>query len=195
MAIIFTNRHNHDFRIDLKSLFMNNIDKPIATLKELLGYNAQSFTAAEVELRNSLPVWIAQVSSQKLRSVLEKYHRQVEEHVQKFEKFFEAEGINSFSVANKIMLAFIEETNQKLNRCANQEVKDACLLACIQAINHFKISVYGTAAAFAKQLEMGEFAKRFHEAEVNEKQIDEQLSQLAKHEINSDAEVPIILSM
>jgi ferritin-like metal-binding protein YciE len=74
-------------------------------------------------------------------------------------------------------------------------VRDACLLACIQGINHFKISLYGTAAAFAKELEMGEFVKRFHEAEVNEKEIDEKLTQLAKHGINSDAEVPIILSM
>lgn len=172
---------------------MTEYKKSIATLRELLDYNAQSFTAAEVELRNSLPKWIELVSSQKLKEVLEQYHQQVQDQVHKFEKFYDAEGINSFNVANKIMLAFIEETNDKLNRCANHDVKDACLLACIQGINHFKISLYGTAAAFAKELNMGEFARRFHDAEVNEKEIDSKLSDLARHGINSDAQVPIIL--
>jgi ferritin-like metal-binding protein YciE len=174
---------------------MKEYNKPIATLRDLLDYNAQKFTAAEVELRNNLSKWINLVSSPKLKAALQEYQEKVQEHVHKFEKFFEEEQINSFSVANKIMLAFIEETDEKLNRCANHDVRDACLLACIQGINHFKISLYGTAAAFAKELEMGEFVKRFHEAEVNEKEIDEKLTQLAKHGINSDAEVPIILSM
>jgi hypothetical protein len=33
----------------------------------------------------------------------------------------------------------------------------------------------------------------FHEAEINEKQIDDRLSQLAKYEINVKAKAPIIL--
>ena len=43
---------------------MKEYNKPIATLRELLDYNAQKFTAAEIELRNNLPGWIDQVSSQ-----------------------------------------------------------------------------------------------------------------------------------
>ncbi|HEX6848377.1 MAG TPA: DUF892 family protein [Chitinophagaceae bacterium] len=174
---------------------MKEYNKPIATLRELLDYNAQKFTAAEIELRNNLPGWIDQVSSQKLKSALELYYKLVQEHVHKFEKFFEAENINSLSTTNKIMLALIAETEEKLTRCANQDVKDACVLACIQEINHFKISLYGTAAAFARELEMEEFARRFHEAEADEKEIDQKLNELAKRGINSDAEVPIILSM
>ena len=73
--------------------------------------------------------------------------------------------------------------------CTDAEVKDACLLACIQAINHFKISMYGTAAAFANALDMEKQAAIFHEAEVNEKQIDDRLSQLAEHEINIRAKI------
>jgi len=91
------------------------------------------------------------------------------------------------------MQAFIEEANEKQNTCTDAEVKDACLLACIQAINHFKISMYGTAAAFAKVLGMEKHAAVFHEAEVNEKQIDDRLSQLAEHEINIKANVPFVL--
>ena len=73
------------------------------------------------------------------------------------------------------------------------EVKDACLLACIQAINHYKISSYGTAAAFAIALGMEKAAAVFHEAEINEKHIDDRLSQLAEYEVNTKAKTPILL--
>lgn len=172
---------------------MKENNKTIATLHDLLDYNAQKFTAAEIELRNNLPSWIQIAGSLKLKAVLQKYLVFVGEHVEKFSAFFEEEKISSLSIANKIMLAFIEETNEKLNNCADQQVKDACLLACIQNINHFKISLYGTATAFAKELEMEKFASVFHEAEVNEKQIDDRLTQLAEHEINISAKNPIVL--
>ena len=172
---------------------MIDYSKPIATLHALLDHNAQKFTAAEIELRNSLPSWINQANSLKLKGVLLKYFDLVREHVQKLAVFFDEEKVSSLSAANKIMLAFIEETNEKLNNCADPQVKDACLLASVQGINHFKISLYGTAAAFAKELEMEKFGTLFHEIEVNEKQIDDRLSQLAAHEINTKAKTPIVL--
>jgi ferritin-like metal-binding protein YciE len=115
---------------------------------------------------------------------LQKYHDFVVQHVTKMESFFEEEEIISLSLTNRVMQAFIEEANEKLNSCSDVFVKDACMLACIQAINHYKISIYGTASAFARELEMEKYAGIFHESEVNEKQIDDRLSQLAEHEIN-----------
>ena len=107
--------------------------------------------------------------------------------------FFDTQKINSFLEANPVMRAFTEEIENKLDKCADAEVKDACLLAGIQAINHFKISMYGTAAAYANSLGVEKEAAVFHEAEVNEKQIDDRLSQLAEYEINKRARAPIVL--
>ncbi|MBS1527817.1 MAG: DUF892 family protein, partial [Bacteroidetes bacterium] len=83
--------------------------------------------------------------------------------------------------------------NERLSNCANPQVRDACLLASIQSINHFKISTYGTAAAFAEALDMGKMSAIFHELEINEKHIDDRLSQLAEYEINGRAKATIIL--
>ena len=167
--------------------------KSITTLHDLLDYNAQKFAAAEVVLRNNLPTWINKAGSVKLKLVLQRYLDLVKEHVDKLSSFIKAEEINSLSLSNKIMLAFVEETNEKINDCTNHDVTDACLLSCIQGMNHFKISLYGTAAAFAKELEMERFSKLFHDMEVNEKQIDERLTELAVLGINSEAEVPLVL--
>ena len=172
---------------------MTENNKTITTLHNLLDYDARKFTSAEIQLKNSLPEWINKAGSLQLKTVLQKYLDFVQEHVQKMDSFFEEEKFSSLSLTNRVMWAFIEEAEEKLANCTDAAIKDACLLACIQAINHFKISTYGTAAAFANALDMEKHAAVFHEAEVNEKHIDDRLSQLAEHEINIKAKAPILL--
>lgn len=156
----------------------------ITTLHNLLDDDARKFTSAEIQLSNSLPEWINKAGSLQLKTVLQKYLSFVQQHVQKMDDFYEEAQISSLSPTNRIMYAYIEETDEKLSSCNDAAIKDACLLASVQAINHFKISTYGTAAAFAKALGMEKQAAVFHEASINEKQIDDRLSQLAEHEIN-----------
>ncbi len=165
----------------------------ITTLQQLLDYDARSFTSAEIQLAHHLPGWISKSGSLKLKTVLQKYLDFVQEHVKKLEAFFSEEQIDSLNVSNRVMKAMIDEAEDKMSHCADVEVKDACLLACIQSINHFKISTYGTAAAFAKTVELESFSGLFHEIEVREKQIDDRLTQLAEHEINISAKAPIAL--
>ena len=172
---------------------MTENNKTIITLHNLLDYDARKFASSEIQLKHSLPLWIKNASSLQLKIVLQKYLTFVEEHIQQMDNFFDEEKIYSLSLTNRVMRAFIDEAEEKLAGCSDPEVKDACLLACIQAINHFKISTYRTAAAFAKALDMEKQAAVFYKAEENEKQIDDRLSQLAEYEINFKAKAPILL--
>ncbi|MDP4261318.1 MAG: DUF892 family protein [Bacteroidota bacterium] len=172
---------------------MGEINQVITTLQNLLDYDARKFSSGEILLKNILPRWKDKASSLKLKEVLQKYFEYVSRHVEKIEAFIEAENILSLSTGNKVMKAFIDEAEEKLGNCSDPEVRDACLLASIQGINHFKISSYGTAAAFSRALGMDKQVELFHDAEVNEKQIDDRLSQLAEFEINAKARTPISL--
>ncbi|ULQ53318.1 ferritin-like domain-containing protein [Flavihumibacter fluvii] len=172
---------------------MTTEQQTVCTLHNLLDYDAKKFTSAEILLQRHLPDWILHADSLKLKTVLQKYLGFVEQHVKMLEGFFESEQISSISTSNRVMQAFIDEAAAKMAVCADAAIKDACLLASIQAINHFKISMYGTAAAFAKALGMEEQAAIFYKAEVEEKQIDDRLSQLAEHEVNIHAKTPVVL--
>ncbi len=172
---------------------MENKNETITNLRNLLDYDARKFTSAEVELKNVLPGWINKATSIKLKNILQRYLDYVQQHLQALEKFYDEENIFSLSITNKVMMAFIEETAAKLSQCTDPQVLDVSLLAGIQSINHFKISAYGTAASFANALHLENQAEVFHQAEVNEKQIDDRLSQLAEHEINMQAVTPIFL--
>lgn len=165
----------------------------IRTLHNLLDYDVRKFTIAEIQLQKILSLWIKKATSVKLKTNLQKYSDYVAEHIKAFESFYEEENIPSISITNRVMQAFIDEAEEKMNYCTDNAVKDASLLASIQEINHYKISTYGTACAFANAIGMTKTAEMFHKAEVNEKQIDDRLSQLAVHEVNLDANVSIVL--
>lgn len=165
----------------------------ISTLHDLLDFEASKFSSAEVQLNNVLPQWINKANSIKLKTVLQKYLDDIGTHLANLQEFVSAEKLTSLSLTNRIMKAYIDDTNDKLQLCTDLEVTDACLLASIQMINHFKISAYGTAAAFSNTLGMDTAAHFFHAAEVHEKQIDDRLTQLAQYEINFRAKSPIVL--
>ena len=164
------------------------------TLHDLLDVDGRKFISAEVQLKKVLPQWINLANSIKLKNVLQKYMDFIDQHIEKMQGFYEEEHINSLPLHNKVMEAFIDEAQEKLDSCTDAAVKDACLLASVQSINHFKISIYGTAAAFADLLSLEKTSEVFHQASVNEKQIDDRLTQLAQFEINSKAQAPIELT-
>jgi len=172
---------------------MAETTQTITSLHNLLDYDAARFTSAEIQLHQILPEWINHANSLKLKNILQRYLDFVEKHIQDIENYFEEENVVSMSLNNRVMHAYIEEAGEKLSNCNDPRVKDACLLACIQAINYFKISMYGTATAFANAIGLEKQAAIFHQAEVNEKQIDDRLSQLAEHDINMEAKTLIIL--
>ncbi|GAB4048876.1 YciE/YciF ferroxidase family protein [Spirosoma litoris] len=165
----------------------------INTLHDLLDEDARKFISAEIQLKTCLHDWVNKAGSLQLKNILLKYLDFIEQHVKKIESFIEAEQLKAISVSNRVMQAFIDEANEKLSSCRNSKVIDACLLAAIQTINHFKISTYGTATAFARALDMDKLAAMFYELEINEKHIDDRLSQLAQYEINNQAKATIEL--
>ncbi|MCU0395116.1 MAG: DUF892 family protein [Chitinophagaceae bacterium] len=168
---------------------MTDHHNTLTNLLQLLDYDARRFTSAEIQLSRVLPEWIVQANNMKLKAVLERYLEFVKEHVKKMEAFIAEEEIYSISLRNRVIQAFIEDTIEKMAECGDVEVRDAALLECVQAINHFKIAAYGTAAAFAYELGKEKAAELFRELETNEKQIDDRLSQLAEHEVNPRARV------
>jgi ferritin-like metal-binding protein YciE len=165
---------------------MENKNHPIETLADLLEYNITELVAGEIVLRDQLPHWIEMAGSFPLKAVLNRYHEFIHQHLQKLELFL-ADKETQPGEAGVITRSFVKYINDTLEYCNRKEVADAALLAGIQGISHFKISGYGTVASFAKELALETFANDFFEMEINEKHIDDRLSQLALYDINRNA--------
>jgi len=165
----------------------------ITTLHNLLDYDARKFIVAETILEACLTNWINKAGTIKLKTILQQYRAVVQIHSKKMQAFVEDEQIQLVSTTSMVMTAYVAEANEKLAHCSDAPIMDACIVASVQAINHFKISMYGTAAAFANTLGMEKQAALFHEATIHEKKIDDRLSQLAAFEVNHSASSPLAL--
>jgi ferritin-like metal-binding protein YciE len=157
------------------------------TLHQLLDQDISRFIGAEEQLLRTLPIWIQQAKSAKLKNLIVMYHDQVKSHINRLIVFLKEESITNFPFQHAIMNAFIIDTEEKIKNCGDFSVRDASLLASIQNINHYKIGTYGTAAAFAHTIGKERIAVLFYECENNEKHIDKMLSILAETEINKMA--------
>lgn len=167
--------------------------QPLTILHELLDFEARKITDAEIQLRTAVPELMQKTMNLKLKEVLTRYKEYISIHIERLEGFFMEEKLFPLPAINKVMQAIIQDLQSKISVCRGA-VKDACLLASLQEINHYKICLYGTCAAFAKALDMQDAAAIFHEAEINEKHIDDRLSQLAEFEINVQAKSPSLIS-
>jgi len=165
----------------------------ITCLRRLLGEDSSRLISGEVQLRNNLGDWMSKEQSPLFKAIMDRYLDMTERHIRDLEQFCEDEQLSSVHISNRVIKALMEELNEKLASCSCNEVKTACLLAGIQSINHYKISAYGTAAAYAGAIRLEKAALFFHQAEHDEKIIDEELSRLATREINNKALTPVII--
>lgn len=163
------------------------------TLNDLLLEDAKVMINVEKELKLALGEWISLASSLKLKNVLHYYNQFVDHHIENIEFCFPNGKTNGGIHADIVMKSLIQTIKDKIEKCSDAEVKDACLIASIQKIIHIKICHYGTALSFAKALEMEKYATIFQEAENHEKEIDKKLSILAEKEINLIAKSPILI--
>jgi ferritin-like metal-binding protein YciE len=171
---------------------MEKVQHHIVSLGNLLALDVERILSCEKHLKQVLPGWIHGVQSADLKQVLGQYLTHISHYERAVRPFLLQLPAASISVKDRVIKALIEDTNEKLGYCADPEIYDACLLAALQEIMHFKISIYGTAAAFFSALGNIEAADIFFVAEKEERRIDELLSLKAKNNINELAKAPLI---
>jgi ferritin-like metal-binding protein YciE len=66
-------------------------------------------------------------------------------------------------------------------------VREAGIVACAQAVEHYEMARYGTIVAWAKAVGAGDGARLMQETLEEEKKADTTLIQLARREINQQA--------
>jgi ferritin-like metal-binding protein YciE len=67
-------------------------------------------------------------------------------------------------------------------------VLDAAIIACAQKIEHYEICGYGTARAYARELNMGEVAELLEQTLDEEYEADDRLTDMAIGRVNEEAE-------
>jgi ferritin-like metal-binding protein YciE len=168
-------------------------------LKDLLKHEIQDLYSAEEQIIAALPKMIEKANNPQLKKALEDHLNVTETQLERLDQikasFGDQEqkkggifGLFAGSQKCKGMEGLITEGEKVMGENMTPEVLDAAIIACAQKIEHYEICGYGTARAYARELELYEVAELLEETLDEEYEADDLLTDLAVGDINMEAE-------
>jgi ferritin-like metal-binding protein YciE len=158
-----------------------------SNLREALVEEIRDLYNAEKQLTKALPKLAKGSTSDELREAFESHLEETEGQITRLERVFELLDEKPRGKHCAGIAGIIEEGNDMLQEDAEDSVMDAMLIAAGQRAEHYEISAYGTAIAWAEALELTEVTELLNETLAEEKAADEKLSAIAESGINEAA--------
>ena len=154
------------------------------TLKDLYFHELKDLFNAEQQIVKALPKMRKAAASKELAAGFEEHLAQTKEHVQRLEQILSSHEQTTRGPKCKGMEGLLAEGAEMIEQEADDEVKDAGLIAAAQRVEHYEMAGYGTARTYAGLLDDQEGAKLLALTLEEEKQTDQKLSKLARSNIN-----------
>lgn len=158
------------------------------TLQELYVEQLKDIYDAENQLMKALPKMAKEAKNEELKAAFEQHLEQTEEQISRLDKIFEELGEKSKGHKCKAMAGLVEEGKELMQQDADPDVMDAGLICAAQKIEHYEIATYGCLRTYAEMLGFDEQADLLQETLDEEKDTDENLTELAVSCINLEAE-------
>ena len=143
---------------------------------------------AERSILKALPDLSAAAQNDGLKEALRHHTDETKTQVQRLEQVFAGLGHAPEGVTCEALVGLMQETDDVLKECrASGPVRDAALLACAQAVEHYEIARYGALAEWLNDRGRRDLASLLERSLEEEKRADAKLNDLAKREINKAA--------
>ena len=177
--------------------------KKIIDLEDLLKHEILDLYSAEEQIIDGLPKMIDKASDPQLKSALSAHLEVTKGHKERLESiknsFIDSnnEADNGFfsnlfggttSVKSRGIEGLIKEAEKLMGEDMTPETMDAAIIAAVQKIEHYEIAGYGTARAYAIELNLDYIATQLEETLDEEYEADDLLTDLAVGQVNINAE-------
>jgi ferritin-like metal-binding protein YciE len=162
----------------------NSRTMELNTLKDLYIHELKDLFSAEKQIVKALPKMAKAASNKQLVAGFQEHLEQTKEHAQRLEKILSSHQQTTRGPKCKGMEGVVAEGAEMIEEEADDEVKDAGLIAAAQRVEHYEMAGYGTARTYAELLGDKEGAKLLAQTLEEERQTDQKLSQLANSAIN-----------
>lgn len=140
----------------------------LETLKDLYIHELKDLYSAEKQILKALPKMAKAATSEKLAAGFQKHLEETKVHAERLEKLLSDLGESTRGPKCKGMEGVLKEGDEILEEDADDDVRDAGLIAAAQRVEHYEMAGYGTARTYAELL--GETAA----AKVLQKTLDEE---------------------
>ncbi len=160
----------------------------MATLVDLTLHFMGDIYYAERQILKALPKMARAAQSPELKQAFTHHREETQGQVERLQKAFEALGKRARGVTCEAINGLIEECEELLedNKEASP-VRDAGLIACAQAVEHYEMARYGSLIAWAKAAGHTEIVTLLQETLDEEKKADTLLNDIANKAVNRQA--------
>ena len=172
----------------------------IEDLESLLFHYIQNLYVAEKQIAEAMPAIIEKAQHQSLRNALQHHITISKKHSTRLNTIVNLLHENKSKVASKKeyettvkestvssgIAGLIKEADELLNQSIDKNVNDAAIIGCVQQIEHYEICAYGTALAYATQLNLHKAAGLLRETLDEEYDADDLLTALAVAALNKE---------
>ena len=144
---------------------------------------------AEKHLVKALGKVTNAATTEELKSALEEHRNQTEEHVSRLEQVFEILGKRAQAKKCQAMEGLTKEADEVVNDTEDGSLtRDVGIIVSSQKVEHYEIAAYGSLAQMAKMMGKDEIEEILRQTLEEEKQTDQNLTEIAENNINWEAE-------
>ena len=157
------------------------------TMNDMLLTFMQDVYYAERQILKALPKLAKATENAELKNALLHHREETQGQVDRLQRAFEAVGKRARGQTCEAINGLIEEGEEVIEEFQEPAVRDAGILACAQAVEHYEMARYGTLVAWAKAMGADEVAHLMQATLEEEKKADTTLNQLANRSLNQQA--------
>jgi ferritin-like metal-binding protein YciE len=155
----------------------------IDSLARVLEDQMKDLYSAENQLVKALPKMAKKASTPSLRDAFKRHEAETRGHVERLRESGEELGLKLGGKKCHAMEGLIEEGKEVLEAEGDAASIDAALIAAAQRVEHYEISVYGTARTLADRLGHRDVAQRLQETLDEESATDKKLTKISESEV------------
>jgi ferritin-like metal-binding protein YciE len=157
------------------------------SLNDLFIHFLRDIYYAERQLLKALPKMAKSAQAPALKEAFTAHREETVHQVERLEQVFEHLGKAARGVPCEVIKGMIEETEEVIGESDAGPVRDAGLIACGQAVEHYEMARYGALIAWAQASGRQEIVALLRQTLDEEKKADKLLNDLAVKQINKDA--------
>ena len=157
------------------------------TMDDLYLHFLQDIYYAEKQILRALPKMAKAAESANVKQAFTHHREETLGHVERLERVFEMLGKRARGTTCEAIKGLIEEGEDVVGDSDPGAVRDAGLIACAQAVEHYEMARYGALIAWAKVAGHNDAVALLQETLEQEKQADTLLNKLANTEVNQSA--------
>jgi ferritin-like metal-binding protein YciE len=158
------------------------------TLDEMIIHFMQDIYYAERQIMKALPKMAKAAQSPELKQAFMAHREETQGQIERLQQAFELLGKRAKGITCEAINGLIEECEELLEEAKEASpVRDAGLVACAQAVEHYEMARYGSLVAWTKAKGHPEVAALLQATLDEEKKTDLLLSKLGNTDLNKQA--------